>query len=516
MDSQILSNSALLAQVTTLSAVVVAFLVLLPRLSLQFKLSKLPVFGLSTNNDKQRAFFLKYCTELYRKGYKQFTKSVYRMAADDDIQYVVIPPKFLPELNKISDDVVDLPAAVKKMLEGQYTKHETNFPTLMHSIKADLTPSLKRLNEHISAEIDNAMERFMPPCEDWTKLAIYENLTNIIAQVSGRLFVGREYCRDPEYLDIAVNFTNETTTAAFAVKNCNKWLRPFKASRLPEIQQLQNRHKRATKFFEPIIRQRQESDQKNSDDMLQWLMDRAKSSNISMDISSLIRQQLTLTVAAIHTTAMTATNSLFCLAAMPEYIEPLREEIQTVLDDNGGSLTPRALQQLVKLDSFIKEVGRWYPFSISKQKKPNKPPPASFARYVHKSFTLSNGQHIPAGVIVEVPSDAVSFDATIFTNPDDFDGFRFHKIRENASTAELARSQFVSANERDMLFGYGKHACPGRFFAANEIKTVLVRMILDYDVVMPDGRTERYEPIQVDRQIMPNPSNSLLLRRRRG
>lgn len=28
------------------------------------------------------------------------------------------------------------------MLEGQYTKHETNFPTLMHSIKADLTPSL--------------------------------------------------------------------------------------------------------------------------------------------------------------------------------------------------------------------------------------------------------------------------------------------------------------------------------------------------------------------------------------
>lgn len=76
MDSQILSNSALLAQVTTLSAVVVAFLVLLPRLSLQFKLSKLPVFDLATNNDKQRAFFLKYCTELYRKGYKQVNVSL--------------------------------------------------------------------------------------------------------------------------------------------------------------------------------------------------------------------------------------------------------------------------------------------------------------------------------------------------------------------------------------------------------------------------------------------------------
>ncbi|KAJ5063253.1 cytochrome P450 monooxygenase-like protein [Bipolaris maydis] len=500
MDSQISSDSAHIAQVTTVFALVIAFLTFLPKLSLQFKLSKLPLFGLATNNDKQRAYFLKYCKDLYRKGYKQFTKSVYRMAADDDMQFVVIPPKFLPELNKIPDDVVDLPGAVNKMFEGHYTKHETNYPILVHSIKADLTPSLKRLSEHITNEIDNSMQRFLPACEDWTKLVIYENVTNIIAQASGRLFVGPEYCRDPEYVDIAVNFTNETTTAAFAVKSCSRWLRPFKATRLPEVQQLQDRFKRATKFFEPIINQRQDPNNK-SDDMLQWMMDRCKS---SMDLPSLIRQQLTLTVASIHTTAMTTTNSLFSLAAMPEYIKPLREEIQTVLEDNNGSLTPRALQQLVKLDSFIKEVGRWYPFSIT-----------SFARYVHKPFVLSNGQHIPAGVMIEVPSDAVSFDSTLFTNPDEFDGFRYYKMRENSSTGELARSQFVSANERDMLFGYGKHACPGRFFAANEIKTVLARMIMDYDIVMPDGRKERYEPIQVDRQVVPNPSNSLLLKRRK-
>ena len=62
---------------------------------------------------------------------------------------------------------------------------------------------------------------------------------------------------------------------------------------------------------------------------------------------------------------MSATNGLLSLAAMPEYLKPLREEIQTVLNDNGGSLKPRALQQLVRMDSYIKEVGRWYPFSIS-------------------------------------------------------------------------------------------------------------------------------------------------------
>ena len=34
--------------------------------------------------------------------------------------------------------------------------------------------------------------------------------------------------------------------------------------------------------------------------------------------------------AAIHTTTATATNIFYTLAATPEYIEPLREEIRTV------------------------------------------------------------------------------------------------------------------------------------------------------------------------------------------
>jgi cytochrome P450 len=30
-------------------------------------------------------------------------------------------------------------------------------------------------------------------------------------------------------------------------------------------------------------------------------------------------------------------------------------------------------------------------------------------------------------------------------------------------------------------FGYGIHACPGRFFAANEVKIALIFMLLNYD-----------------------------------
>ena len=48
-----------------------------------------------------------------------------------------------------------------------------------------------------------------------------------------------------------------------------------------------------------------------------------------------------------------------------------------------------------------------------------------------------------------------------------------------------------------MSFGFGRHACPGRFFAANEIKLILARLLLDYDIRMPPGVTEPYRNLAI-------------------
>jgi cytochrome P450 len=63
-------------------------------------------------------------------------------------------------------------------------------------------------------------------------------------------------------------------------------------------------------------------------------------------------------------------NSLYSLAAQPEYLEPLREEIRATLADNDGVMTYRALQQMEKLDSYMKEIMRFYPPAFSKSIKP--------------------------------------------------------------------------------------------------------------------------------------------------
>lgn len=49
---------------------------------------------------------------------------------------------------------------------------------------------------------------------------------------------------------------------------------------------------------------------------------------------------------------------------MPEYIEPLRKEIESVLDPDGF-IEKRSFNQLVKLDSIMKESQRFNPLLLS-------------------------------------------------------------------------------------------------------------------------------------------------------
>jgi cytochrome P450 len=126
-----------------------------------------------------------------------------------------------------------------------------------------------------------------------------------------------------------------------------------------------------------------------------------------------------------------------------------------------------------------------------------------------KPFTLSNGTTIPAGIIIEIPAAGVSGDPSIFPDPEVFDALRFYKLRQSKSKAEsgpkaaetVANSQFVSVSASSLTFGYGKHACPGRFFAANEIKMILATILLHYDIKLPDGVTERYPNLEMGAQV---------------
>ncbi|KAL8897400.1 MAG: hypothetical protein Q9192_002593 [Flavoplaca navasiana] len=96
-------------------------------------------------------------------------------------------------------------------------------------------------------------------------------------------------------------------------------------------------------------------------DLLQWMMDAANEDEGQPH--KLAHRQLLLTLAAIHTSTMAATHVMFDLCAQPEYFEPLREEVEAAIKEDGG-WKKATLNKMQKLDSFLKESQRVTPPSL--------------------------------------------------------------------------------------------------------------------------------------------------------
>ncbi len=175
---------------------------------------------------------------------------------------------------------------------------------------------LGRLNPIIQEEVSTCVQKYLPDSKDWTEVTVYKMLVDIVAQVSGRVFVGSELCEDSEYLDCAANYTLDVNNVVTAIRNLRPWLRPILAPRLPEVRALRQREKRTTEYLYPLIQRRREAAKdpnwEKPDDMTQWMLDRGADDNISVE--HFAKCQLGLIFAAVHTTSLTATNLFYTLA----------------------------------------------------------------------------------------------------------------------------------------------------------------------------------------------------------
>lgn len=118
----------------------------------------------------------------------------------------------------------------------------------------------------------------------------------------------------------------------------------------------------------------------------------------------------------------------------------------------------------------------------------------------------------------------MAFDPEVVPNPDSFDALRSYHLRQQTTTAhgvgegdnnnKGGAHQFVTASQSNLMWGYGRHACPGRFFAANEAKMIVARAILDYEIRNADDFEGRYPNMDFGLQSIPDPTKKLLFKRR--
>lgn len=105
----------------------------------------------------------------------------------------------------------------------------------------------------ISEEIDAALERVMPPCDDWTPICFYDKAQDVVSQVSARVFVGKPLCRDPRWLNMCKEYTGYAFGASRAIKQWRPWQRPFVFLFLEEMRGLLRHRRMAIKFMTPIV-----------------------------------------------------------------------------------------------------------------------------------------------------------------------------------------------------------------------------------------------------------------------
>ena len=392
-------------------------------------------------------------------------------------------------------------------LASEYTKgdvfHESDLQNRV--LQHKLTPSLNSLVPTMKDELDFAMRQEFPAdyAADWVELTsidVIQSFARIIARIVARVWVGPIECRNGEWIEATSEYTKNVLLTGFILRFVPRIIRPVVAPMLPCYKHLLENIANARRIVGGIT-ERRSNDTEVNEDVLKWMTGLANAEELEHE--NLAQRMLLLSLAGIHTTALTTSQALFELCAQPQHMETARDELREVLASQT-SWTKDTIPPLMNMDSLLKESQRLNPVFL-----------LTFNRIIPRDITLSNSKHLPKGSRIAVPSDAIASDPALVPggNPEVFDPFRYARMREK-SPEDARKHLFAMTDSVHMGFGYGKYSCPGRFFAANEIKMLMGHLLLQFEWKYPEG-CGRPRNATVDENLYPDPSAKILMRRRK-
>ncbi len=190
----------------------------------------------------------------------------------------------------------------------------------------------------------------------WHSYNGHNVLLGVVSRAIARVFVGPPLCRDPEWLEASIGYTQDVFQLAGILRNRHWLVRPLVYPFLSSRRRIKSRLSIAKKHLLPLLQERAISQRESQyQDLLQWITDSAKGKEKAPE--HLLLKILFLCMASIHTSTATTCHALFDLCAIPEIVQPLRTEIDEALKDHG-SITIAAINDMKLLDSFLKESQR--------------------------------------------------------------------------------------------------------------------------------------------------------------
>ncbi|KAF7327048.1 hypothetical protein MKEN_00280000 [Mycena kentingensis (nom. inval.)] len=426
--------------------------------------------------------------------------------------HIVSGKKHVREVVWKPEEMLSFRGATAQRMQLKYTvgpEFLTN-PYHVAIIRGPLTRSIERLVPRLTDEMQfqftRVLDDLLPADGAWRKVKVLDAILQIVSPSVNRVVVGLPVCREPEYISACIEFAGSVLPRGRLISLFPDMLKPIVG---PLLSKRNTCLRRIHKFLGPVIDERIKQDdafgrerEGRPDDFLTWLLDVAEGEDRTS--LALCRRILLINFVSTHTTSVTLTTALLDLLKRPEYLAPLRAEAEQVWEDCGHVWSKEAIGKLVMLDAFIRESQR-FGAGIG---------PTAVSRKVmeKEGFRFSDGTLIPHGAILAVPATAIHHDPEIYAHPESFDPARSTPINQLSDNAEklvvnTPIQTLVSTSPEHLSFGHGRHSCPGRFFAATEIKAMLAHILLNYELAkVEDGSAE----LQLGAEVIIRKKMSLL------
>ncbi|KAF7369587.1 Cytochrome p450 [Mycena venus] len=441
---------------------------------------------------------------LLNEGYQKYPNALFKIYTQDGWTLFTSGEARLAEMRAAPDRDLSFVEHINEAFQLEVTMGpgvaRDMFGRNAANVMNTVTRNLPLYFEDVRDEVNQACRDNFQVGEDWVSIPVLPATARIVSRGANRILV-YPIGRNIEFTDLMVAFTREATVVGILLRTLPEFIRPTIAKL---INRTESYYKSARPHLESMLAHRLEQEEKfgkdwdgKPNDYISWLL---ATNCQATTVRDLVFRVLGVNLPAIQTTSNSLGHSVFDLAQNPEYVEILREEIETVVAQDGWSR--ESLQKMVKLDSFAKESQRLWGIA-----------PASSGRRAMKPFTFSNGQTVPAGQDIMVTTQAIHLDEGNYPGAREFRPFRWAELRSQDEKSVVY--DFVTPSKTFAAFGVpSRHTCPGRFFASMLIKQALAYLVLNYDMRL-EG-TDRPKNLMLGSVMGPHPTAPVLFRKRQA
>ncbi|RYP42178.1 hypothetical protein DL768_010386 [Monosporascus sp. mg162] len=379
-------------------------------------------------------------------------------------------------------------------------------------LSMDLTRSLPSRIHARQDHVRAACNAILGSDHNWKSFSFYLTLQKLTVTANATGLVGHDLGTDPRWLRAVQWYTVALAIGAYVSHSVPRPLRPVAAlfAFLPAWAVYWYMAMLLRPKLARDIREHQAAAEKGQlQDLLQpspdksfpitaWMISRTHPKQPTL--SELTSRFIVASFEATASSAVTICSVITELATRPWLVEELREEISEVLKKDG-QLPKTNLSELEKLDSVMKESARMNPFMY-----------LALIRRVQKPVQLSIGPELPAGSTLCVDAYHCYNSKKTWKHPEEFDPMRFYNLRRQPG--QEMKHQFVGTGHDSPQWGDGPQACPGRFFATNTLKILLVHLLMKYDFQFPPGAGKPHRIIFPNGSTTPELTARIQFRRR--